>query len=211
MKTMAQQVAGGKGEVAVGLDFLPIVLRLRPAVELSDEQYFEICQINDVLWIERNAQGNLEIMPPAGWGTGARNARITRQLALWADRDGTGIATDPSAGYTLPNGATRAPDAAWLPRSRLDQFSAEQWEKFLPTCPDFVLELRSPSDRLSVLQDKMQEYIDNGARLGWLIDPEPRHVYVYRPDAPVERLDNPESVFGDPVLPGFVLDLREIW
>jgi Uma2 family endonuclease len=189
----------------------PLVLRLRPIIDLSEDQYFELCQINGELWIERNAEGELLIMPPAGWETGGRNIEIARQLANWTRSDGTGVATDSSGGYTLPNGATRAPDAAWIRRSRLAEISRERRQKFLPACPDFVLELRSPSDRLEVLHDKMREYLANGAQLGWLLDPEPRHVYVYRPDRPVERLDNPNSIAGDPVLPGFVLDIREVW
>ncbi len=189
----------------------PVVLRLRPAVELSEDQFFELCQINRELWIERNAEGELLIMPPAGWETGDRNAEITMQLRQWAKRDGTGVATDSSGGYRLPNTAVRAPDAAWIRRSRVAEIPPGQRQKFIPACPDFVLELRSPSDTLRDLQRKMQEYVDNGAQLGWLLDPEPRHVYVYRPGAPVERLENPETVSGDPVLPGFSLDLREIW
>jgi Uma2 family endonuclease len=189
----------------------PVVLRLRPAVELSEDEFFELCQINRELWIERNAEGELLIMPPAGWETGDREAEITVQVRTWAKRDGTGVATSPSAGFRLPNTAIRAPDAAWIRRSRLAQISPEQRQKFIPACPDFVIELRSPNDTLRDLQNKMQEYIDNGAQLGWLIDRRPRHVYVYRPSAPVERLDNPESVSGDPVLPGFSLNLREIW
>jgi len=190
---------------------LPLVLRTRPALDLSDEQFFELCQINRDLRIERNAAGELLIMPPAGWGTSDRNSEINLQLRTWAKRDGTGIATDSSAGFRLPNTAVRSPDAAWIGKSRLDPIPAQQREKFLPACPDFVLELRSPSDRLADVQAKMEEYLANGARLGWLLDPANRHVYVYRPGVPVERLDAPDTISGDPVLPGFVLDLREIW
>jgi Uma2 family endonuclease len=189
---------------------LPLVLRTRPALDLSDEQFFELCQINRDLRIERNAAGELLIMPPAGWGTSDRNSEINLQLRTWTKRDGTGIATDSSAGFRLPNTAVRSPDAAWIAKSRLEQIPAQQRERFLPACPDFVLELRSPSDRLADVQAKMQEYLANGARLGWLLDPANRHVYVYRPGAPDERLDAPDTISGDPVLPGFVLDLREI-
>ncbi len=190
---------------------LPLILRTRPALELSEDQFFELCQINHDLRIERNAAGDLLIMPPEGWETGTRDARITAQLVLWAEQDGTGVATGSAPGFRLPNGAVRAPDAAWLSRSRVESIPADQRQRFLPACPDFVLELRSPSDRLRDLQDKMQEYLANGARLGWLLDPGPRRVYVYRPGVPVERLDNPATVSGDPVLPGFVLDLRRVW
>jgi Uma2 family endonuclease len=190
---------------------LPLVVRMRPALDLSEDQFFELCQLNRDLRIERNAEGELLIMPPAGGETGEREAEITWQLVSWAKRDGTGTAFSPSTGFRLPNTAVRAPDGAWMPRSRLEQIPAEQRRKFIPACPDFVLELRSPSDRLRDVQDKMQEYLANGARLGWLLDPEAHHVYIYRPDAPVERLDHPDTVSGDPVLPGFVLDLRAIW
>jgi Uma2 family endonuclease len=210
---MARTVSRRKAptdRITVGYDF-PLVLRIRPALDISEDQFFEFCQLNGDLRIERTAEGELLIMPPTGWDAGARNAEITRQLGNWAMRDGTGVASDSSTGFRLPNTAVRAPDAAWIPRSRLDQIPAAQRGVFLPACPDFVLELRSASDRLRDVQAKMQEYIANGARLGWLIDPESRRVYVYRPDAPVQRLDRPESVSGDPVLPGFVLDLRQIW
>lgn len=150
-------------------------------------------------------------MPPAGGETGEQNAEITIQLGLWAKRDGEGTTFDSSTGFRLPNGAVRSPDAAWVRRSRLNTLSPEQRKKFLPLCPDFVIELRSPTDSLNALQEKMREYLDNGAQLGWLIDPEQRRVYVYRPQAPVQTLDNPETISGDPTLTGFVLDLREIW
>jgi Uma2 family endonuclease len=190
---------------------LPIVVRLQPVLDLSEDQFFEFCQLNDDLRIERNAEGELLIMPPAGGETGRGNAQITAQLVVWANRDGSGVVFDSSGGFHLPNTAVRSPDASWMLRSRYEQIPAEQRARFVPACPDFVLELRSPSDRLQTLQAKMQEYLANGARLGWLLDPEPRHVYVYRPDRPVERLDDPATLAGDPVLVGFVLNLRQIW
>jgi len=188
-----------------------ITLRLRPVVELTDDQFFEFCQLNRDLRIECTTEGELEIMPPAGWKTGERNSEIGMQLRLWAKQDGTGVATDSSGGFTLPNGATRSPDAAWISNERLTTLTEDQKEKFLPLCPDFVIEIRSRTDRLVTLQRKMQEYMDNGAQLGWLLVPQARRVYVYRPQHPVEILENPETLAGDPVLPGFVLDLREIW
>jgi Uma2 family endonuclease len=188
-----------------------LVLRTRPALELSDEQFFAFCRLNDEWRIERTAEGEIEIMPPVGGGTGNRNAGITAQLWTWATRDGTGEAFDSSAGFKLPNGATRSPDASWIGRERLTTLAARERERFLPRCPDFVVELRSPSDRLRVLQAKLREYIENGARLGWLIDATDRRVEVYRPGTPVERLDAPASLSGEPELPDFVLDLRPIW
>ena len=189
----------------------PLVLQLRPAMELSDEQFFQFCQLNQYLRIELTAKGDLEILPLADWLTSHRNAGITAQLCEWALRDGTGIVTDSSGGYTLPNGAVRAPDSAWVRKSRLQGLTEEQEERFLPLCPDFVVELRSPDDRLTVLKAKMREYIANGATLGWLIDAPNRRVYVYRPNAAVERLDAPATLSGDPELPGFVLDLKLVW
>ena len=189
----------------------PLVLRLRPVIEMTREQFFELCQLNRDLRIERTAEGDLVIMPPTGGETGARNAELVMQVKLWAKRDGSGVVFDSSTGFDLPNGATRSPDVAWVKRSRLAALTPEQKQRFLPLCPDFVIELRSPSDPLSILQEKMEEYLANGAQLGWLIDPVERQVYVYRPGAPVERLDNPAELRGDPVLPGFVLDLRTVW
>jgi Uma2 family endonuclease len=143
--------------------------------------------------------------------TGQRNIRISRYLDVWAETDGTGFAFDSSTMFTLPNGAKRSPDASWVKRERWEALSEKQQEGTGPLCPDFVVELRSPSDRLPVLQEKMQEYIDNGAQLGWLIDPIDKRVYVYRSGQPVEQLDDPETLSGDPVLPGFLLPVRELW
>jgi Uma2 family endonuclease len=189
----------------------PLIIHLRPVIELTDDQFFEFCQINRDLRIERTAEGDLLIMPPEGGETGHRSILLGMFLTQWALQDGTGVTFGSSTGFNLPNGATRAPDAAWVRRSRLATLTTDQKQKFLPLCPDFVVEIRSPSDRLSIAQAKMQEYLDNGAPLGWLIDPQSRHVYVYRPNRPVERLENPATLAGNPILPGFVLDLQKIW
>jgi len=189
----------------------PLIIRLEPVLRLTEDQFFEFCQINRDLRIERNEYGELILMPPAGGETGDQNAEIGMQLRLWAKRDGQGTTFDSSTGFRLPNESVRSPDAAWVRHSRLNALPSEQRKKFLPLCPDFVIELRSPTDSLSVLQEKMQEYLDNGAQLGWLIDPAQRRVHVYRPQASVQILENPETISGDPVLAGFVLDLREIW
>ena len=190
---------------------VPVVLHTRPALDMSDEQFFEFCQLNRDWRIERTAEGDLIIMAPAGGETGTRNAFLTTFLTSWALQDGTGMPFDSSTGFNLPNGATRSPDAAWVKRSRLATLTPEQKRQFLPLCLDFVIELRSASDRLKTVQDKMQEYIDNGAQLGWLLDPLDRRVSISRPGAEVERLDNPATVAGAPELPGFVLDLKAIW
>lgn len=187
------------------------VLKMRPAVELTHDQFFELCQINRDLRLERTAEGDIIVMPPTGFETGNRNSEITWQLVNWAKKDGTGVAGDSSTGFILPNGADRSPDAAWIKRERLAELTPEQKKKLLPLCPDFVIELRSPSDKLEALKTKMEEYVENGARLGWLIDPQARSVHVYRPGAAVEVLRDASQVSGDPELPGFVLDLRDIW
>jgi Uma2 family endonuclease len=188
----------------------PLIVHLQPVLNLTDDDLYEISQINRDLRIERNAQGELIIMPPTGGETSQRNAEITMQLRQWAKLNLEGATFDSSGGFRLANGAVRSPDAAWVRHSRLDSLSAEEKQKFLPLCPEFIIELRSPTDSLDVLRGKMQEYIDNGAQLAWLIDPETKRVYVYRPDEAVEELDHPERISGDPLLRGFELDLREI-
>ena len=178
---------------------------------MTDEQFYEFCRINRDLRIERTAAGNLVISPPAGGRTSNRNAEITFQLQQWAKRDGRGVVFDSSGGFRLPSGAVRSPDAAWVPKSRLHELRDEEKERFLPLCPDFVIELRSPSDAIGTLREKMAEYLANGARLGWLIDPVDRRVYVYSQGAAPRELLNPAEVSGYTVLPGFVLRLAEIW
>lgn len=192
------------------IDHPPLLLHLPPIIDMTDDQFFGFCQINRDLRIERTAKGTLIIMPSTGRETGQRNSELNGVLMNWAKQDGDGITFDSSTGFNLPNGATRSPDVAWVRRSRLATLTQEEKRKFIPLCPDFVIELRSPSDCLGDLQEKMQEYIDNGARLGWLIDPDNRQVYVYREDCVVECLENPSDISGEPVLPGFTLDLKEI-
>jgi len=189
----------------------PLVLHLQPIINLTDEQFFEFCQINRDLRIERTATGELLIMPPTGSETGGRNFRLNGQLYNWTEQNGTGVGFDSSTGFTLPNGAKVSPDAAWVRLERWNALTPEQQKTFAPICPDFVVELRSASDNLTPLKTKMQEYIDNGALLGWLIDCKKRQVYIYRPRVAVECLDNPATVSADPVLLGFVLDLSKIW
>ena len=184
---------------------------VRPLTAFSDDQFYEFCRLNDKLEIEKTARGDLLIMAPASFRTSHLNLRIAVQLGEWAERDGTGLATESSGGFVLPNSAVYAPDAAWVRRDRLDAVPAERQHRFLPLCPDFAIELLSPTDTLGRVQAKLHEYIDNGLRLGWLIDPFERRVHVYRPGAAVEILDDPLSVDGDPVLPGFRLDLGRVW
>jgi Uma2 family endonuclease len=188
-----------------------LTLHLSPAVELTDDQFFELCQINSNLRLERTAEGDIVVMPPTGGETSNRNGEITRQLGNWTKRDGSGAAFDSSAGFRLPRGADRSPDAAWVSHERLAQLSSEEKRKFVPLCPDFVIELISPTDSLAATQARMIEYIENGARLGFLIHPDARRVYVFRPGATVEELKDITEVSGEPELPGLTLDLREIW
>jgi Uma2 family endonuclease len=163
------------------------------------------------LRFERNANGELIIMSPAGGETGNRNGRLNQQLFNWTDADGTGIAFDSSTGFKLPNGADRSPDASWIKLERWDALTDEEKRKFPPICPDFVIELLSPSDSLKTTQEKMKEYIDNGVRLGILINRKSRQVEIYRPGKEVEVLDSPTTVSGEEVLKGFVLNLGMIW
>lgn len=189
----------------------PLVLRLRPAIDLTADQLLEISSLNGDLRLEMTAEGDLMVMPPAGGETSGSNAGLTAQVWTWARSDGTGRVFDSSGGFVLPDGAILSPDASWVRRERLDALTAEQRKKFLPLCPDFVIELRSPSDRLGTLQAKMREYLENGARLGWLLDPESKCIHVYEPNESVRVLENPEKLSGGAVLPGFVLNLREVW
>jgi Uma2 family endonuclease len=188
-----------------------IALNLRPTLHLTDEVFEQLCQQNPDLRLERTAQGELIAMPPAGSETGYRNADLLGQLWQWNRRWQLGIVFDSSAGFTLPNGAIRSPDAAWIAQARWDALTPAQRRRFAPLCPDFVLELKSPSDDLATLQSKLQEYIDNGAQLGWLIDPETQQVHCYRPGQPVQIWERPASLAGDPVLPNFAMDFMPIW
>ncbi|HEX8196648.1 MAG TPA: Uma2 family endonuclease [Pyrinomonadaceae bacterium] len=188
-----------------------IVVKLRPDEPMDDDEFFDFCQKFDNERIEQTADGEIIIMPPTGFETSNRNAEIVTQLRIWAKKDGSGLVTESNGEYVLPNGAKRAPDAAWILKSRVEKISKKRREKFLPLCPDFVVELMSPSDRLKDVQEKMREYVENGAGLGWLINPKEKEVHVYRPNAEIEILKNPQTVSGENMLPGFELDLTEIW
>ncbi|MCZ8361085.1 MAG: Uma2 family endonuclease [Microcystis sp. LE19-388.1G] len=179
--------------------------------QLSDEQFFQLCQDNRDLRLERNAKGDLIIMPPTGGETGNSNAGITAQLWLWNNLNKLGVVFDSSTGFKLPNGADRSPDAAWIPLEKWQALTPQQKERFLPLSPDFVIELMSPSDSLETTRKKMQEYLDNGTRLGWLINRKTREVEIYRQGQAVEILTNPESLSGENMLPEFSLNLTLIW
>jgi len=188
-----------------------ITLNLNSIIKLTSEQFYQLCEENPDLKLERNANGELIAMPPTGGETGKRNVKVTTQLDLWNEQTELGEVFDSSTGFTLPNKADRSPDASWVEKSRWSALTPEQREKFIPLCPDFVIELVSPSDSLKKSQEKMQEYMENGCRLGWLINRKKREVEIYRPGQDVEVLQSPLTLSGENVLPGFVLNLQKIW
>jgi len=180
------------------------------AFDWSEDEFFDFCQANRDLRIERTAKGEILVMSPAGGRSSNQSLEVSRQLGNWAIQDKTGVAFDSSGGFILPNGGMRAPDAAWVQLARLQKLSRREKEKFIPLCPDLVIEVASPSDRISDLREKMLEYIQAGLRLGWLILPSSKQVEIYTPDG-VQTLTAPETLTGDPVLPGFRLVLASIW
>jgi Uma2 family endonuclease len=193
-------------------EYEPLVLNFRAIMKkLSEEEFYEFCRANDEWRIERTAEGDIAIMPPTGGKTGIINFKLITQFGIWVETVKTGNGFDSSTIFVLPNGAHRSPDLAWVRNERWETLTEEQQEKFPPLCPDFAVELRSRTDALKTLQAKMQEYIDNGAQLGWLIDPVEKRVHVYRPGFAIEILDNPQSVSGQPLLSGFMLDAQSLW
>jgi Uma2 family endonuclease len=190
----------------------PVVLRFAPILRrLQGDDFFRFCQLNEQWKFELSKEGDLIVMMPSGGETGRRNAKLSRLLGNWAEEDGTGECFDSSTGFILPNGAERSPDAAWISKDRWAALSNKQQEQFVPLCPDFVIELRSRTDRLKPLQAKMTEYLENGAQLGWLIDPYKHKVYIYRPNQLVECLESPSELNGENILPGFVLSVARLW
>lgn len=191
----------------------PVLLNLSflASKRMSDAEFLRFCQRNEGYRIEMSKEGVLEIMPPTGGETGHYNAQLSRWLGNWTEQDGTGVDFDSSTTFKLPNGAKRSPDASWVQKGIWELLTEKERRGLPPVCPDFVIELRSPTDRLQPLKDKMEEYLKNGAALGWLIDPAERKVYIYCPSAPVECLDDPEILSGDPLLPGFQLPVARLW
>ena len=187
------------------------MVNLRSVGELTDDQFTQVCQENPEVKFERNVSGELIILPPTGGETGKRNFEIYIDLGIWNRQAKLGVAFDSSTLFQLPNGADRSPDVAWIRQDRWDALTPEKQQKFPPICPDFVVELRSKTDRLKSLQDKMLEYQQNGVRLGWLINPQDRQVEIYRAEKSVDVLDSPLKLSGEDVLPRFILDLERIW
>lgn len=179
-------------------------------LQLNEAEFYRLCQANRDLRLELTVEGNLIIMPPTGWDTGRRNSSLNRLIGNWAEADGTGIVFDSSTGFKLPSGATRSPDVSWVLRSRLEALSPDP-NKFLPLCPDFAIELRSASDSLSVLQAKMQEYIDSGLKLGWLINPKGKSVEIYRAGQTVETVSFSTLLSGESILPGLQINLKNVF
>ncbi|MEG5000486.1 Uma2 family endonuclease [Microcoleus sp. B4-D4] len=190
---------------------LKTTITIPQTFKVTHEQFQEIAAVNRDLRLERTAKGELIVMPPTGSETGNRNLDIEGQLWLWNRQTKLGVAFNSSSGFKLPNGADRSPDASWVKLERWQTLTPKQQEGFAPLCPDFVVELRSKSDNMEPLREKMREYMVNGAILGWLIDRKNKKVEIYRQNQDVEILDNPSTLSGEEVLPGFVLDLTDVW
>jgi Uma2 family endonuclease len=189
---------------------IPITLNLEPVVKLTHQEFYQLCVANPDAKLELTSSGELVVMSPTGGVSGNRNNKLTQRVGNWTDEDGTGIAFDSSTMFKLPNGAFRSPDAAWISLARWNQLSLDEQESFPPICPDFVVELRSKTDTLKSIQDKMQEYLDNGTRLGFLLNPQGKQVEIYRQGQVKEVVNAPGDVSGEEVLMGFVLRLDGI-
>lgn len=179
--------------------------------KMNDREFLRFCRDNDNVLIEMSAKGDLEIMPATGGVTGRKNSFLNRKLGNWAEETGAGKVFDAQTFFKLDNGAKRMPDVAWVKTERWNSLTRAQQEGIIPFAPDFVIELRSKTDVLKDLQDKMQEYVENGVALGWLIDPKSKQIFVYHSGKQVEVLENPTEISGEPLLQGFTLNLKEIW
>ncbi len=197
--------------VQTGWLALDLKLTMEPAVTLTQDQFFELCQQNRDMRLERTAKGEIVIMPPAGGDSSFQNSSITYQIRAWFNQHRTGRVYDSSGGFILPNGATLSPDGAWITQEQFAPLTEKERKGFAPVAPCFIVELMSPSDRLKAAQAKMEEFRDNGVKLGWLIDPFKFQVHVYRPGQPVEVHDKPATLSGEPELPGFTMDFADVW
>lgn len=187
------------------------ILRMPATAALTPDQFYDLCRANPDWKLERTANGDLVVMAPTGGETGARNANLLVRLGIWNEQTQLGVVFDSSTGFHLPNGADRSPDVAWVSRDRWNALTPQQRETFPPLAPDFVMELMSPSDNLAEAQAKMQEYMDNGVQLGWLLNRNTQQVEIYCPSRGREILQQPAELSGSPVLPGFVLSLDGFW
>ena len=188
-----------------------ITINLNRIIQLTDNQFYQLCRENPEVKFERSANGEILIVSPTGGETGNYNSEINAEFVIWNRQTQLGVCFDSSTCFKLPNGANRSPDVAWIRQDRWNALTPEEKEKFPPIAPDFVLELMSPSDSLQETQTKMQEYINNGVKLGWLINPKMRQVEIYRLGKPIEVLESPQELSGEDVLPGFILSLQLIW
>jgi Uma2 family endonuclease len=188
-----------------------LTLNINSIIKLTKEQFYQLCEENPDLKLERNAQGELIIMPPTGGETGRSNSSINAQIWFWNEQNQLGEVFDSSTGFTLSSGADRSPDVSWVEKSRWDVLTKEQKERFIPLCPDFVIEIFSPNDSLKKTQQKMQEYIENGCSLGWLLNRKKQEVEIYRPGKDVEVLNSPQNLSGENILPGLIVNLQKIW
>ena len=188
-----------------------ITINLNPIVRFTDDQFYQLCRENPDVKFERNAKGELLVMSPTGGETGKSNSEINADFVIWNRQTKLGVCFDSSTCFKLPNGANRSPDVAWIKKERWDNLTLEEKTKFPPIAPDFVLELMSPTDNLQETQKKMQEYIDNGVKLGWLINPKTQQVEIYRLGKPVEILAEPLELSGEDILPGFILNMAIVW
>ena len=189
------------------METFPFIVNPAGVLNLSDDELFRLCAANPELAIERTSDGELIFMAPAGPSSSSRNISLSAEVELWNRQHGAGKVFGPDAGFILPNGAMRAPDVSWMPLEKWEAFSPEERERFLRLSPDFVIELRSRTDRLRDLQGKMEEYVANGCRLGWLIDPYERQAHIYRPRQDLKVVGFNVQLSGEDVLPGFTLDL----
>jgi len=195
----------------ITLAMVAITVNLSPSFELTDDAFYELCRNNPDVKFERTATGELIVISPVGGEGGRREADLIADLAIWNRQARLGVVFSSSAGFKLPNGADRSPDAAWVNQDRWDALTPAQRRSFPPIAPDFLIELRSESDDLETLRNKMREYMENGVILAWLLNPQDQQVEIYRQGEPVENLNAPQRLSGEDVLPGFVLDLTGIF
>ena len=188
-----------------------VTIDFNAIIKLTDDQFYQLCRNNPDIKFERNAKGEIIVMPPTGGETGNYNFEIAVDFGIWNRQTKLGVCFDSSTCFKLPNGADRSPDVSWIQQARWDALTPQQKEKFPPIAPDFVLELMSPTDSLKETQSKLQEYMDNGVQLGWLINRKTQRVEIYRPGQEVEVLGSPTELSGENILPGFVLNLQTVW